>query len=136
MIEPKGKSFPREGPEAVDSSLLETIDYEYPGRDVEVEIETEEFTALCPFSGLPDFGLLSITYLPDKKCIELRSLKYYLQTYRNVGIYQEHAVNRILEDLVKCCSPKWMQVVLDYNIRGGIHTVTTVEYTRDEEANE
>lgn len=136
MIEAKDKTFPFEGPEAIDPSFLETFDYEYPGRDVEMEIETEEFTAVCPFSGLPDFGILSISYVPDKKCIELRSLKYYLQTYRHVGIYQEHAVNRILDDLVKCCDPKRMHVILDYNIRGGIHTVATAEYTRDKKTDE
>jgi len=132
MAKPKDGTFPILGPEAIDPSLLETFDYEYPGQEVEVAIESEEFTAVCPFSGLPDFGEVSITYVPDRKCIELRSLKYYLCTYRQVGIYQEHAVNRILEDLVRCCSPEWMEVALDYHIRGGIHTVVTVEYTRDE----
>lgn len=136
MIEPKDKTFPFEGPEAVDASLLETFAYEYAGRDVEMEIETEEFTAVCPFSGLPDFGVVSITYVPQAKCIELRSLKYYLQTYRHVGIYQEHAVNRILADLVECCEPKWMQVILDYNIRGGIRSVATAEHTRDKKTDE
>ena len=81
-----------------------------------------------PFSGLPDYGTLTVRYLPSDGCIELKSLKYYLTSYRNVGIYQEHAVNRVLDDLVACCAPKWMEVVLDYRLRGGIHTVVTVEY--------
>jgi 7-cyano-7-deazaguanine reductase len=133
MTEARGKTFPFDGPEAIDPSVLETFPYEYPDRDVELEIETEEFTAVCPFSGLPDFAVLRVFYIPDTECIELRSLKYYLQTYRNVGMYQEHAVNRILEDLTACCRPKWMQVELDYNLRGGIHTVATVEYSGDDD---
>ena len=114
--------------EAVDVDALETFPYEYPGRDVVVEIDTNEFTAVCPFSGLPDFATLKVNYIPHKRILELRSFKYYLLSYRNVGIYQEHAVNRILEDLVKCCKPKWMQVIADYTIRGGVHTVASVEW--------
>jgi 7-cyano-7-deazaguanine reductase len=73
---------------------------------------------------------MKIDYIPDHVCIELRSLKYYLLSYRNVGIYQEHAVNRILDDLVKCAAPKWMKVTADYKVRGGVHTVASREYTR------
>jgi 7-cyano-7-deazaguanine reductase len=114
--------------DTIDVDVLETIPYEYAGKDVVVNIDTEEFTAVCPYSGLPDFATMKIDYIPKKEIIELRSLKYYLMSYRNVGIYQEHAVNRILRDLVKCCKPKWMQVVADYKIRGGVHTVTSVEW--------
>jgi len=113
---------------SIDVDILETFPYEYPGRDVVINIDTNEFTAVCPFSGLPDFAVIKVNYIPRKQIIELRSFKYYLQSYRNVGIYQEHAVNRILEDLVKCCNPKWMQVVADYNIRGGVHTVTSIQW--------
>ncbi|MBI4547670.1 MAG: NADPH-dependent 7-cyano-7-deazaguanine reductase QueF [Ignavibacteriae bacterium] len=114
--------------ERIDVDVLETFLYEYPGKDVIINIGTNEFTAVCPYSGLPDFATLKVNYIPKKHIIELRSFKYYLLSYRNVGIYQEHAVNRILEDLVKCCKPKWMQVIADYNIRGGIHTVASVEW--------
>ena len=114
--------------EAVDVDALEKFPYEYPGRDVVVAIDTNEFTAVCPFSGLPDFATLKVSYIPHKLILELRSFKYYLLSYRNVGIYQEHAVNRILEDLVECCKPKWMQVIADYTIRGGVHTVASVEW--------
>ena len=117
-----------EGLDAIDVDVLDTFPYEYPGRDVVINIDTDEFTAVCPFSGLPDFAKITVNYIPNKLCLELRSLKYYLLSYRNVGIYQEHAVNRILEDLAKCCKPKWMQVVADYKIRGGVHTVATVEW--------
>ncbi|MBI1802976.1 MAG: NADPH-dependent 7-cyano-7-deazaguanine reductase QueF [Ignavibacteriae bacterium] len=112
----------------VDVDVLGTFPYEYQGRDVVINIDTNEFTAVCPFSGLPDFAILRINYIPNKQILELRSVKYYLLSYRNVGIYQEHAVNRILDDLVRCCKPKWMQVVADYNIRGGVHTVASVEW--------
>lgn len=119
-----------EGVESLDTDVLETFRYEYPGRDIVVEIDTDEFTAVCPFSGLPDFAKITVRYIPRKVIIELRSFKYYLLSYRNVGIYQEHAVNRILEDLVQCCRPKWMQVVADYKIRGGVHTVASRESGR------
>jgi 7-cyano-7-deazaguanine reductase len=82
---------------------------------------------VCPFSGLPDFGTLTVRYLPVEACIELKSLKYYLTSYRNVGIYQEHAANRLLDDLSACCEPQWIEIVLDYRLRGGLHTVVTVE---------
>jgi 7-cyano-7-deazaguanine reductase len=114
---------------AIDTRALETIQYEYPGKDIAIKIDTDEFTAVCPWSGLPDFATIRVDYVPNKVLIELRSLKYYLLSYRNVGIYQEHLVNRVLEDLVACCKPKWMKVEADYNVRGGIHTVASREYS-------
>jgi 7-cyano-7-deazaguanine reductase len=116
--------------DSIDVDVLETFPYEYPGKDIVIDIDTDEFTAVCPYSGLPDFALLTVHYIPNKKIIELRSFKYYLLSYRNVGIYQEHAVNRILEDLIRSCSPKWMKVTADYNIRGGVHTVASREWGR------
>jgi len=113
---------------AIDAAVLETFPYEYPGKDTVVDIETDEFTAVCPWSGLPDFGSVAIRYLPKAKILELRSLKYYLISFRNVGIYQEHAVNRMLEDLVRVVDPRWMEIALDYKIRGGIHTVCKVTW--------
>ena len=114
--------------DSIDIEALDTFPYEYSGKDVVINIDTDQFTAVCPFSGLPDFAVIKINYIPSKSIIELRSLKYYLLSYRNVGIYQEHVVNRILNDLVKCCKPKWMQVIADYKIRGGVHTVASVEW--------
>ncbi len=128
MVKAEGRSFSFEGVEALMPDLLETFPYEYAGRDAVVEIATDEWSCVCPFSGLPDFGTLTVRYLPTDVCIELKSYKYYLTSYRNVGIYQEHAANRVLDDLVACCRPKWMEVVLDYRLRGGIHTVVTVEH--------
>ena len=112
----------------IDATVLDVFPYEYAGNDLIIDIETDEFTAVCPWSGLPDYGTIRINYIPNRMCIELRSLKYYLLSYRSVGIYQEHVVNRVLIDLVRCCKPKWMQVSADYNIRGGVHTVTSVEW--------
>jgi 7-cyano-7-deazaguanine reductase len=128
MVEAQGRQFPFDGVEKLIPEVLETFAYEYAGRDAVVEISTDEWSCVCPFSGLPDFGTLTVRYLPSDVCIELKSYKYYLTGFRNVGIYQEHAVNRVLDDLVECCKPKWMEVVLDYRLRGGLHTVVTVEY--------
>ena len=114
----------------IDPDYLLTFVYEYPGQEAEVVIDTQEFTAVCPWSGLPDFGALKITYVPDEACIELKSLKYYLTSYSGVDIVQEHAANRILNDLVKCCRPVRMDIVLDYSVRGGLHTTVTVRYER------
>ncbi|MER3523291.1 MAG: NADPH-dependent 7-cyano-7-deazaguanine reductase QueF [Ignavibacteria bacterium] len=128
MPEPLDRRYDVEDVSRIDVQALETIRYEYPGKDIVVNITTDEFTAVCPWSGLPDFGTVKIDYVPRTLLIELRSLKYYLLSYRNVGIYQEHAVNRIAEDLVRCAKPKWMKVVLDYKVRGGIHTVASREF--------
>ena len=106
-------------PEAsIDAACLLAFDYDYEGSDAEVVIDSTEFTAVCPWTGLPDFGTLTISYVPGRTCLELKSLKYYLLSYTGVGIVQEHAANRILEDLVAACSPKRMTVTLDYNVRG------------------
>ena len=117
-----------ESEEAIDPSLLLCFDYDYPRQEAEVTIDTDEFTAVCPWTGLPDLGRLTISYVPHRLCIELKSLKYYLLTYRQVGIVQEHAANRILQDLVAACRPRRMTVTLDYRVRGGLHTVVTVRY--------
>ncbi len=129
MVEPLDRRYDVQDLSTVDVKALETFPYEYPGRDVVINIDTDEFTAVCPWSGLPDFATIRIDYIPDKLIIELRSLKYYLLSYRNVGIYQEHLVNRLLEDLVRSAKPKWMKVAADYKVRGGIHTVASREYT-------
>lgn len=120
-----------EGYERIDARCLETFAYEYPGSGAVVEIATDEFTAVCPWSGLPDFGRLRVRYVPRERVLELRSFKYYLHSYRNVGIYQEHAANRILNDLVAATGPAWMEIELDYNVRGGVHTTVGVRWPRD-----
>ncbi|SVA14334.1 uncharacterized protein METZ01_LOCUS67188, partial [marine metagenome] len=113
----------------VNSDVLMAFDYEYHGSDAEVTIDTDEFTAVCPWTGLPDFGTLTVSYVPNTLCIELKSLKYYLLSYTGVGIVQEHAANKILEDLVKACDPIKMHINLDYRIRGGLHTSVSVNHS-------
>ncbi len=130
-FEPNDKSFPFLGYEAIDTKVLDTFPYEYAGRNINIDIQTDEFTAVCPFSGLPDFGTITISYVPDKVCIELRSLKYYLLSFRNVGIFYEHLVNRVLDDIVKVCDPVTMTVEADYTPRGGITTHASASYTRE-----
>ena len=117
------------GEETIDTECLLAFEYEYPEQESEVSVDTDEFTAVCPWTGLPDYGTLLISYVPSRSCIELKSLKYYLLSYRDVGIVQEHAVNRILKDLTALCHPRRMKVTLDYKIRGGIHTAVSVEYS-------
>ena len=111
------------GAETIRPALLETFPYEYPGRDVTIDIDTDEYTSVCPWSGLPDFGRVTVRYLPARRILELRSFKLYLMSYRNVGIYQEHAINRMLHDLAACVRPQWMELTLEYKVRGGVHTV-------------
>jgi len=130
VVGAEGRKFPFDGVEKVAPGLLETFPYEYPGTEAEVVISTDEWSCVCPFSGLPDFGTLTIRYVPVAVCLELKSLKYYVTSYRSVGIYQEHAANRILEDLVAISRPRRMEVTLDYRLRGGIHTVVTVRHPR------
>ena len=107
---------------------IETFPNPFPGRDYTIEMESPEFTCLCPKTGQPDFATLYISYIPGKKCIELKSVKVYLTTYRNEGGFHEKVVNIILDDLVSACKPRSMKIVGDFNIRGGIHTTVTVEY--------
>ncbi|HBU70331.1 MAG TPA: NADPH-dependent 7-cyano-7-deazaguanine reductase QueF [Elusimicrobia bacterium] len=114
----------------IDKSLLLAMPYEYKGRDIEVLAETDEFTCLCPWSGLPDFARVAVKYTPDKSVVELKSLKFYLQSFRMTGIVHESAVNRILEDVSKCVRPRSMSVEMVFNLRGGIKTTVRAEYKK------
>ena len=120
----------REG--AIDVVVLETIPFDYPDSATEVVYETDEFTFVCPWTGLPDFARLVIRYLPHHSLVELKSLKYYLTSYRNVGILQEHAVNRILQDLVQLLKPVSMVVEGEYRERGGIKTSAVAKYEKED----
>jgi 7-cyano-7-deazaguanine reductase len=100
----------------------------------EILVDDPEFTSVCPKTGLPDFGRLTIRYMPREKCMELKSLKEYLFTYRNLGIFQENIVNQVLDDVVKATDPVWAVIVGDFRPRGGISTVVTATYPRTEEA--
>ena len=116
-------------PASVKSSLIEVIDYKYKNvRDIDITIQQPEFTSVCPMTGLPDFGCITIRYIPNNKIIELKSLKLYMLQYRNVGIFYEHVVNNILNDLVEVLDPKWMEITGNFTARGGITTKVTVEY--------
>ncbi|MBN2161007.1 MAG: NADPH-dependent 7-cyano-7-deazaguanine reductase QueF [Spirochaetes bacterium] len=118
MPTPEGKTFEFKDESAIRADFLETIDYD--GNPQEVTCETEEFSAVCPFSGLPDIGKVVIMYVPSGRLVELKSLKYYFVSFRNVGIYQEAATNRIYNDLYRCLKPKRLVVKTVYNVRGGI----------------
>ncbi len=112
------------------STDLDTFENPYPNRDYLIEMDCPEFTTVCPKTGQPDFGKIKISYVPDQKCIELKSLKLYLWSFRNRGIFHEAVTNFILEDLVAICQPRRMTVVGDYNVRGGISTIVSVEYNQ------
>ncbi len=129
------KALPFKGPEAIDAGCLECFKYEYAGKpvgqDIRVVTTTNEFTSVCPFSGLPDFAEVTITYTPRNKCVELRSLKYYLMSYRDVGIWYEHLVNRMLDDLVKAIEPKSMEIEVKANPRGGLSSTVSAKYAAE-----
>ena len=108
--------------------LLEVFDNEFPQRDYVIEIVCPEFTSVCPMTGQPDFGTLTFTYTPEQKCVELKSLKMYLQSFRNDGIFYENVTNRILDDLVAVVQPRRMKLMASFTPRGGISTNVTVEY--------
>ncbi len=112
--------------------LLEVFDNTHPDRDYTVIHEAPEFTSVCPKTGQPDFATIKIEYVPDKLCIELKSLKFYLNSYRNDGIYFENVTNRILDDLVEVCKPRYMLLTADFNVRGGIASTVETEYFKDE----
>lgn len=110
------------------SEVLDVFDNQYPGRDYEIEIVCPEFTSVCPKTGQPDFATLTLTYVPDKKCVELKSLKLYLQQFRNEGIFYEMVTNRILDDLIAVLCPRRMTIVAAFTPRGGIRTNVTASF--------
>jgi 7-cyano-7-deazaguanine reductase len=124
MATAEGRTIPFVGPEEIDVAVLETFGYEGP--EQRIVTETKEFSAVCPYSGLPDYAVLRIEYVPSDRCIELKSLKYYVNSYRNVGIFQEHATARIAGDLWRVLQPKQLEVRTVYNVRGGFDTTCTV----------
>ncbi len=112
--------------------LLETFENQYPDRDYNIVHTAPEFTSVCPKTGQPDFGTIVVEYIPDKLCIELKSLKLYLQSYRNDGVFYETVTNKILDDLVKVCKPRYMFVTAEFTTRGGISSIIEAEYISDE----
>lgn len=113
---------------AMSRDQLETFPNPRPERDYEIEIRNPEFTSMCPKTGLPDFGTITIRYVPDQQCLELKALKYYMLDFRNKGMFYEAVTNAILDDLVAACSPRRMTVVGDFTARGGITTTVKAEH--------
>lgn len=113
------------------AEMLETFENRNPERDYEIEISCPEFTCVCPKTGQPDFGTIRIRYVPDRLCVELKSLKLYMFSYRDMGEFHEHVANRILDDLVAACAPRSAEVTGDFNVRGGIKTVVRAEHRKD-----
>lgn len=112
---------------------IDSFENQFPGRNYEIEFVAPEFTSVCPMTGQPDFGTIIVTYTPNERCIELRSFKFYLQTFRNKGIFYENVVNTILDDIVAAISPRFASVTGDFNTRGGISARITATYPGDEE---
>lgn len=121
-----------ESPDIVKADVLDPVDYQYHlKRDIDITIRNPEYTSVCPMTGLPDFGCITVCYSPDKKIVELKSFKYYLLQYRNVGIFYEHVVNRILDDLVSIIKPKKMSIEGEFTTRGGVTSRVIAEYQEE-----
>ncbi|MBN1302215.1 MAG: NADPH-dependent 7-cyano-7-deazaguanine reductase QueF [Melioribacteraceae bacterium] len=114
------------------TGILETFENQYPDRDYLIEHTAPEFTSLCPKTGQPDFATIILEYIPDRLCVELKSYKLYLQSYRNDGIFYESVTNRILDDLVSVTQPRYMKITAEFGVRGGISSVIEVEYVKEE----
>jgi 7-cyano-7-deazaguanine reductase len=127
-------------PRYTDEHAAAGLDHKFPAietwqnhfRSYEILIDDPEFTSVCPKTGLPDFGVLTIRYMPNETCLELKSLKEYLFHYRNLGIFQENIVNQVLDDVVKACNPVWAIIKGDFRPRGGISTIVEARYPRPE----
>src|SRR6266700_291408 len=111
---------------------LDTFSYEFPGREIKINFEIPEFTCICPFSDFPDFATIRIEYVPNERCIELKSLKLYINSFRDVKIFHEHVMNIILEDFVKACDPLSVEMVGEFNVRGNIRTKVSASYRKAE----
>ncbi len=122
------RSTPRE---EMDLTPLDTFVYEYPGKSIWIDFVIPEFTAICPFSDFPDFAVIKLSYVPNKRCIELKSLKMYINSFRNIKIFHEHVVNVILEDFVEACDPLEVRIDGDFHVRGNIKTIVRAEYKKD-----
>jgi 7-cyano-7-deazaguanine reductase len=122
------RSTPREEMELFP---LDTFRYEYPGKEIWVEFEMPEFTAICPFSDFPDFAVIKLKYVPNERCIELKSLKLYINSFRNVKVFHEHVINMILDDFVAACDPLRVELEGDFHVRGNIKTVVRASYKKD-----
>lgn len=118
-------------PEEMKLYPLDTFAYEYPGKRIEINFSMPEFTAICPFSDFPDFATINLMYVPNRRCIELKSLKLYINSFREVKIFHEHVINKILEDFVAACDPLEVRIEGDFNVRGNIRTVVRAGYLKE-----
>ncbi len=109
---------------------LDTFEYEYKGREIWIEFEMPEFTAICPFSDFPDFAIIKLKYVPNERCIELKSLKLYINSFREIKVFHEHVINIILEDFVRACDPLKVEIEGDFHVRGNIKTVVRASYNK------
>jgi 7-cyano-7-deazaguanine reductase len=121
------RSTPREEMQLV---ALDTFPYEYAGREIRINFEIPEFTAICPFSDFPDFAVIKLEYVPNERCIELKSLKMYINSFRNIKVFHEHVVNIILEDFVRACDPLKVEIEGDFHVRGNIKTIVRASYEK------
>jgi 7-cyano-7-deazaguanine reductase len=130
LLEHSGLVVQETPPEELNLYQLETFHYKYPGKQTRISFTCPEFTAICPFSDFPDFGAIKIDYIPRQQCIELKSLKLYINSFRAIKIFHEHVVNRILDDFVAACDPESVEIEGDFNVRGNIKTLIRASYTR------
>lgn len=126
------RSTPRE---EMDLFPLDTFKYEYPGKKIWIDFEIPEFTAICPFSEFPDFAVIRLSYVPNERCIELKSLKLYINSFREVKVFHEHVINMIMEDFVKACDPMRVEIEGDFHVRGNIKTIVRSSYKRKNKKN-
>ena len=123
------RSTPRE---EMNLFALDTFAYEFPGREIKIDFEITEFTAICPFSDFPDFATIRLQYVPNERCVELKSLKLYINSFRNVKVFHEHVINMILEDFVNACDPLSVELEGDFNVRGNIKTTVGASYKKQQ----
>ena len=121
------RSTPRE---EMNLFALDTFKYEFAGREIWVEFEIPEFTAICPFSDFPDFAIIKLKYVPNERCIELKSLKLYINSFRNIKVFHEHVVNILMDDFVKACDPMKVEIEGDFHVRGNIKTIVKASYSK------
>ena len=130
VLEQSGLVIEETPPEAMQLYPLETFEYQYKGKEIRISFTCPEFTAICPFSDFPDFATLKIDYVPNERCIELKSLKLYINSFRNVKIFHEHVVNKFLDDFVQACDPISVEIEGEFNVRGNIKTVIRASYKK------
>jgi 7-cyano-7-deazaguanine reductase len=130
VLEHSGLVIEETSPDAMSLPALDTFEYKYKGSEINISLTCPEFTAICPFSDFPDFATIKIDYVPNELCVELKSLKLYVNGFRSVKIFHEHVVNRILEDFVRACDPLSVEIEGDFNVRGNIKTVIKASYRR------